>query len=178
VLVVRLYASDPQPLLNDVEKTLEIFQAMDAIRVAQRCASLTKEVLDIVKLALKSPPERIMDTESKQSIPEEHTKTQQEGLPSQQLQSHVMGASVSPIYLAQGDITGENIAYDTSPTFQDVPGMANDDFFANIMDVNFLNSFGANTLQFGGDFDSDFANTGTVDWNMNDFPPYDNTWGY
>jgi hypothetical protein len=178
--VARLYANGPQPLLDDVEKTLKIFEAMNAIRVAQRCASLTKEVLDLVKSALDNQDEDAAAPNSKQTTvePEERQTKPQEPLPSQQLQSQFWGASVPSMYSARTATVDGSAAYDLSPTFQDVPGMASDDFFTNMMDVNFLNSFGANTLQFGGNFDLDFGNTGAMDWNMNDYPQYDNTWGY
>lgn len=48
-----------EDLLLDVEKSLEIFEAMNQVTVARRCAELTQEVLEIARRA--SPPPRQED---------------------------------------------------------------------------------------------------------------------
>lgn len=58
VVICDLYLPnmDRELLLQDVEKSIEIFYAMSQVTVARRCAEITQEVLEIARRA--SPPLR------------------------------------------------------------------------------------------------------------------------
>jgi len=47
-----------EDLEKDVEKTLKIFQAMNGIGVARRCADLTQEIFDIAKTSFAPQPSK------------------------------------------------------------------------------------------------------------------------
>jgi hypothetical protein len=52
-LILSNYPSLPdEDLLEDVEKSLEIFESMDDIIVARRCAEMLREVLDVARSCL------------------------------------------------------------------------------------------------------------------------------
>jgi hypothetical protein len=53
MLVSPLRKGSTEELLSDVEKTLKIFQAMNGIGVARRCAELTQEIFDVAKSSLE-----------------------------------------------------------------------------------------------------------------------------
>lgn len=52
VVFQGLHNSSDQELLKDVEKSIEIFQAMDDVIVARNCARLIQEVLDIARTVI------------------------------------------------------------------------------------------------------------------------------
>ena len=53
VLVSHLQKGSSEELLKEVEKSLKIFQAMDGIAVARRCAELTQEIYDVANLSVE-----------------------------------------------------------------------------------------------------------------------------
>ena len=160
VLVTGLHRGSSEDLLLDVEKTLKIFQAMDAISIARRCAKLTKEILEIARMALQKEGRPL--PADQQERPSRHTPFQ----PVQPAVGYLPGTDYPELPPAQQQIvhpgflipTDGQMQWDGLTDFSNTAG--NDDFFGNIMDANILDSFGASLIGFDGNFDLDFDPTG------------------
>jgi hypothetical protein len=122
-LVSNLQKGSREELLKDVEKSLKIFQAMDGISVARRCAELTQEIFEVAKFSLEDKRHRnqVALSENGPNPPRyEQAKTSAPAVaPQQQLDTELWGDF--------GSLDG----------FQE-------DFFASLIDPNILDTFGAN----------------------------------
>ena len=178
VLVTGIHEGSANELLFDVEMALKIFQAMDGIRIARRCADLTQEILECAKMALQD--------EKSGRIPTTYP-SRNRGL-SQQRQD-VANCFVDPALPptqplrqpppAQADtlLTATGLTQWDSNTNFSYP--SNDDFFATITDVNILDSFGANLMGFEGNLPLGLDGSGEeLGLNMDDVSSYGDMWGF
>ena len=120
-LVSHLYGGKNEELLNLVEKSLKIFQAMDGIAVARQCAELTQEIFSIAKASSQNQRRRVPERPSVVATGEPVGPTQQLDMTQQQLHQ------ASQFYDGPTD----------SSTSADA-------FFDSLMDPNLLESFGTN----------------------------------
>ncbi|VUC30475.1 unnamed protein product [Clonostachys rosea] len=64
-IIRNIYPSSGDDLFSDVEKSLEIYNAMKVLAVARRCAEITRDVLDVAKRSYRrrsNPPDLSMQT--------------------------------------------------------------------------------------------------------------------
>ncbi|KAJ9614973.1 hypothetical protein H2200_001047 [Cladophialophora chaetospira] len=155
VLVTGLHRGSSKDLLLDVEKTLKIFQAMDVISIARRCAKLTEEILQVARMVLQNEGHRLPLNPQQPAV----TQTM-----AQPIADQLLGAEPSELPRKQQVLqpvslgpTNTQMQWNDSNDFSDT--LSNDNFFANLMDEDILDSFGANLIGFGSDmnFDSDAA---------------------
>lgn len=131
VLVSHLQKGSSDELLKVVEKSLKIFQAMDGIAVARRCAELTQEIFDVAKISVQAQQQQSQApniTETGDGI------TQREALPASAAQP-VSGPR------NDGDLWGD---VDTSNL--------QNDFFASLVNPDILDNFGTNLANMDMDF--------------------------
>lgn len=117
----HLYGGKNEELLNLVEKSLKIFQAMDGIAVARQCAELTQDIFSIAKASSQSQRRSAPGRSFVDAAGEPVGPTQQLDMTQQQLHQ----ASQS---------------YDGTTDFP----TSEDAFFDSLMDPNLLESFGTN----------------------------------
>ena len=128
-LVSRLHKGSKQELLEDVEKSLKIFQAMDGIVVARRCAELIQEIFEVAKMSAEDQRHSIQLTAV------DNTNTR----PSNRDGQPTPDAVVSQQYSSDwGNFQG----------FDDFQ----EDFFASLVDPNILDTVGANLTDLDLDF--------------------------
>ena len=169
-LVSRFQAESSQELLLDVEKALKVFQAMEGISVARRCAELTKEILDVVRVAYQNDlglkPETDQQQQALEQVWYQPTRPATNQLDKNELlQASGPQQALPPTPFAP---TNEQMQWDANT--------GQDDFFANIMDLNILDSFGANLMGFGGDFDMDLDGAEVdLGFNMDEMTSYGKT---
>ena len=133
-LVSHLQNGSSQELLEDVEKTLKIFQAMDGIAVARRCAEVTQEIFEAAKMSLKDQRHR------NQVVPSGNADTQP---------SKANGEAVP-------DMTFSAHSPPKADTWDEIGGLDGfpEDFFSSLIDPNILNTVGANLTDMDLDLSS------------------------
>lgn len=171
-LVTGLHEDDASLLLGDVEKALNIFQAMDGITVARRCARLTREMLQVAELAARgdaagSGPSSMIADQIEQ-IPPRNADILNTAAPvagqrfSFPVQVPAADMGFSDHSYGGGDVgvggNNSNASFGASMFSTD-----DDDFFRSMMDVTLLDSFGANVSS-GMDF-----SFGTENYDANAF---------
>ena len=135
-LVSHLRKGSSEELLEDVEKTLKIFQAMDGIAVARRCAELTQEIFEIAKVSLQDQRHR---TQAALSGTANDAPINDNG-------KAIPAATTAPQSLPNTDVWGGIEGFDD---FQE-------GFFASLIDPNILDSVNANLT--GLDLDLSYEN--------------------
>ena len=137
VLVSHLQKGSSEELLKVVEKSLKIFQAMDGIAVARRCAELTQEIFDVAKMSVQA-------------------QQNQSQVPNNGGDSLVQGvAQAAPAIQAVMD------SQDNGNIWGDIDASnLQNDFFASLADPNILDNFGANLAN----MDLDLASFENVDF--------------
>lgn len=131
LLYVVLSSIQPGPeddLLQDVEKSLEIFNAMDMIVVARRCAEITKEVLDIARKSVQERREQDRASRREESTAEIVTRDVRPTPPD---------ATMHTLPDFEFDITNE-----------DVFDITREDLLAGLVDCNLMDGF----MDFGSSF--------------------------
>jgi hypothetical protein len=122
VLVSHLQKGNSEELLKVVERSLKIFQAMDGVAVARRCAELTQEIFDVAKISVQS--------QQQQSQVAPNLRDPDDG----PVQGGGQAAVASPLIPDAQD----NVWVDI-----DASNLQND-FFASLVNPNILDNFGAN----------------------------------
>ena len=135
VLVSHLQKGSSEELLQVVEKSLKIFQAMDGIAVARRCAELTQEIFDVAKRSIQAQ--------------QNQTQAPNLGGTGDGLVEENAQIAVAPRAVPDGDAWGD----------LDASNLQND-FFASLMNPNILDNFGANLAN----MDMDLASFENVDF--------------
>lgn len=153
VLVSPLQPEKSEDLLSDVEKTLNIFRAMSGVNVARRCAELTEEIFEIVKMSIQG---------QRQEHGQRQRNTTALAGRGEEVELLEFG-SLLPSSEAYGK--DDNIALNSTTVNNEQPtfDVMNDSFFSNIMDVNFLDNFDANLSAMN--FDGSPFETMDLDWN-------------
>ncbi len=151
VLVSRLKPENREDLLIDVEKTLSIFRAMNGIRVARRCADLTEEIFQIIKMLIRDQSHRRQEAGGRS----QHSSRETGGMPqasSDHLATTVQGLETQPAQEEPSD--------DSQWSLNNV----DNDFFYNFMDVNFMDNFDANLSAIN--FDGSPFGTSDINWQL------------
>jgi hypothetical protein len=179
VLVAGLHREGTSGLLLDIEKTLEIFRAMDTIKVARRCAMLTREFLECAKLACHVETGQaqflgLSQNAAKVSTEQGTRSTLEPTLPQPNpSQTQTANSSIPNLHIGGSMLWDPNIdlAYNSN--------VGSHDYFANLTDTNILNGFGANFLGFEGDLDVNLdGGAGDMGWDMVEMNSYGNMWGF
>jgi hypothetical protein len=133
VLVSHLQKGSSDELLKVVEKSLKIFQAMDGIAVARRCAELTQEIFDVAKRSVQAQQQQ---SQAPNIAETGDGMAQREAIP---------GYAAQPVSDPRndGDLWGD----------VDASNLQND-FFASLVNPNILDNFGANLANMDLDFTS------------------------
>ena len=135
-------ADNAKALLADIEKALKIFEAMDCVTVAQRCAKLVREMLEVAEMATQASVVRDSRNTTVSS------------------RSQYFGASEDPATKNAGESRTTDLPYISPETadlaitnsnghdilFEGNGYSGGDDFFYNMMDGDLLDSFGANLI--------------------------------
>ena len=137
VLVSHLQKGSSEELLKVVEKSLKIFQAMDGIAVARRCAELTQEIFDAAKMSVQAQQQQ------------QQAQASNVGGPGEDL----MEGNAQHV-TAPRPVPNENVWGDL-----DASGLQND-FFASLVNPNILDNFGASLAN----MDMDLASFENVDF--------------
>jgi hypothetical protein len=135
VLVSHLQKGSSEELLKVVEKSLKIFQAMDGIAVARRCAELTQEIFDVAKMSVQAQQNQTHASSLAGAG---------DGLVKENVQ-----VAVAPQAVPDGDVWGG----------LDASNLQND-FFASLVNPNILDNFGANLAH----MDLDLASFENIDF--------------
>ncbi len=155
--MARLNKGSSYELLADVEKTLQIFQAMESMPVARRCTDLTQEIFEVAKMALQET-----------DIRNDRAPMSQENVTFDLMREFPDDATHEK---ARDDQTQKPLPLFANWGSNALSAMAtripNEDLFTGITDVDMLDSFGASL--FGLDMDDCFY--GDLESGLNgDFP--------
>jgi hypothetical protein len=122
--------------MGDVEKTLKIFQAMDGIAVARRCAELTQEIYDVAKISMKERRNQRAEISNGQTQPQGATDmpNRASSLPQPSIRFNATVAeSIGPAQPPELMVSEDSIHMDGFNQ--------QDDFFADILDGKILDNF-------------------------------------
>ena len=159
--------------------TLNIFKAMDGIRVARRCADLTNEILECAQTALQGDNKERKP--AKPEKPSNRNTAAPKGEVSYFREPVVPVAQQSQPMLPPAPTSTANglIQWDGNPEYSCEANAVNDDFFVNIMDANILDSFGANLMGFERDLAMGLDSKGReMGSSIDDISSYGNMWGF
>jgi hypothetical protein len=124
-IVSHLQKGSSEVLLKDVEKSLKIFQAMDGIAVARRCAELTQEIFEVAKMSLQDQRNRNQASYS----------------------GYADNSSSKKVGKAAAAVTAASQSRQNADVWEEIEGLdgLQEDFFASLIDPNILESFGFNS---------------------------------
>lgn len=127
--MAQLNKADWEGLLTYVEKCLAIFNAMNDITVAQRCAELTREIYDVARFSLRHQ-QACLNSFSRGYVPEAVSDESRPG-------SHTMMIT-TPIEVSLAGTDG------TDGPPQDMPNP--DEYFAGLLNPSVWDIFDSNLL--------------------------------
>jgi hypothetical protein len=138
--------------LKAVEKSLKIFQAMDGIAVARRCADLTQEIFEVAKMSVEAQQRQRIERNN-QTPSLTYSLTRSDSVTNNSTTEGTGGGNdVTSIVIPQADTLQNNGTgmWGGMDDFSMETSALEEDFFASLIDPKILDSFGANLM--GGDF--------------------------